>query len=105
MEENIMDLTTNSKQKTTKKRKTEKISSEQNLYIKTSDEDARAIKESVEKGETPIVNIGKVTYFNKFSKIVGFVYEGTGYQTTTEKVFNVGDSVFFFVNEGKLIVK
>lgn len=49
--------------------------------------------------------IGKVTYFNKETMVVGIRCNGIGYQTKACKFYSLGDNIVFSVKDGEVIAE
>jgi len=67
---------------------------------KTTIDDMNAIEANAE-----IYHIGRVTYFNSKTMIIGIRFDGVGYQTKVKRTYSVGDAVSFTVKNGEIIVK
>ena len=61
--------------------------------------------EMVNPNPDDIMHIGKVTYFNKASMIIGIRCDNVGYQTKVKKIYKVGDGVRFTIKDGEVIVE
>lgn len=82
------------------RKKTIKKAVVDNVHPKTDKQTMEAINK-----DSRVVHMGKVTYFNDVTMIIGVVSNGIGYQTKVNKKYKVGDFVMFYVDKGVVIVE
>ena len=65
----------------------------------------RAVKAvAKEAADARTVAHGVVTYANNHTGVIGFVYDGCGYQTESKHEHYVGDDIEFRLANGKIVI-
>lgn len=82
------------------RKKTIKKAAVDNVRPKTDKQTMEAINKNAR-----IAHMGKVTYFNDITMIIGFISDGIGYQTKVNRKYKVGDFVTFYVDKGVVVVE